>query len=353
MWAVVFPGDGRLAVEAVPDPTPGPGQVVVEVRAAAFCGCGREPALLHQTPSERGKSASVVVGHQGAGTVVAVDRAVRTIVTGDRVAIHPYAGCGVCESCQAGWPQYCRQGGRRAGVDFDGCWAEYVAVDEDLCRRIPEGLGFDEAAVVTCSGATAFHALTRARTSALDTLLAYNVGSLGLCASALARSLGARLLVVEPDPLRQRLATELGAEVTLEGADDAVPELLDLTAGTGVDVAFDPTATELSRDQCVRSLRTWGRYCLVGEAPVGSFVPTPLVVRRQLEVLGVWSASRPMLDRALRFVQAERVPIRKAITHRMPLVEAVDGYGLYDSLKTGIVILDPLEKRSLPSVTSA
>ncbi len=341
MLGVLLPGGGHVEVTTVPDPSPGSQQVVVEVRAAAFCGCGREHALHQASEAERGAGARTIAGHQAAGTVVAIGDQVSVCDIGDRVVIHPYSGCGSCERCQAGWPQYCSRGGRRLGVDTPGCWAEYVVADAAQCRPIPDSVSFELAALAACSASTAYHALTRTRTSALDTVLVYNVGSLGLCASALAVALGARLLVVEPDPLRRRLATEIGADTVLDGFDDAVPALLDLTAGEGVDVAFDPTATELSRDQCVRGLSRWGRYCIVGEAPVGTLLETPLVIRRQIDVLGVWSSSRPQVDRLLRFIDERKAPVQAGITHRLPLRDAAEGYRLYDSLQTGMVILEP------------
>src|SRR6478735_2283796 len=121
MQGVVFRGDRELELQHFPDPTPGPEEVVVEVRASGMCGSD-----LHEYRKPKGSSPNVIAGHEPAGVIVAVGELVPTSWVGRAVMIHHYIGCGRCDQCRAGWTHLCRQELRALALNVHGGHADLI-----------------------------------------------------------------------------------------------------------------------------------------------------------------------------------------------------------------------------------
>ena len=196
---------GRKAwLEEEPDPQPEGDWVVVKVHVSPICGSDKG-AFLGEQPSRR-------AGHEGAGEVVAVDRAVHLKV-GDRVVLQPGAACGVCERCLRGDLIYCAH-----GPAWDGHFAQYVKKQEPLCTPLPDDISYEIGSLAGCALGPAFDALTRMGIGPLDTLLITGLGPVGLGALTIAKLHGARAIAVDGVPWRRNRAAEMGAEEVLDAA---------------------------------------------------------------------------------------------------------------------------------------
>src|SRR5918911_695905 len=247
MRGAVFLGNRKVELRIFPDPTPGPGEVVIEMKASGMCGSDlkfyRSPPGAAQAALGLGGNADpFVAGHEPCGVVVARGPGVseREAPTGQRVMDHHYSGCGVCAHCRVGWSQLCRAGITVYGVTAHGGHADYLKVPARTLVPLPDELSFAEGAAVACGTGTAYGALRRMRIAGGDTLAVFGQGPVGLSATVLGNAMGARVIAVETSPERMKLAAEFGADAAIDASkEDPVSALKDLTAGVSVDLGVD------------------------------------------------------------------------------------------------------------------
>src|SRR5438552_1905027 len=168
MKGAVFLGDRKIEVRNFPDPTPGPGEVVIEMKASGMCGSDLKfyrspPGAAQATLGLGGNAGPFIGGHEPCGVVAARGPGVseREAPIGQRVMDHHYSGCGVCKHCRVGWSQLCRAGITVYGVTANGGHAEYLKVPARTLVPLPDELSFVEGAAVSCGTGTAYGALRR------------------------------------------------------------------------------------------------------------------------------------------------------------------------------------------------
>src|SRR2546421_6295788 len=233
MRGAVFLGDRKVELRSFPDPTPGPGEVVIEMKASGMCGSDlkfyRSPPGTAQAALGLGSSAEpFIAGHEPCGVVVARGAGVpeREAPIGQRVMDHHYAGCGTCPHCRLGWSQLCRTGITVYGVTAHGGHADYFKVPARTLVPLPEELSFAEGAAVACGTGTAYGALKRMKLVGGDTLAVFGQGPVGLSATMLGAAMGARVIAVETSSERMKLAEEFGADAVINAAQDDPVEAL-------------------------------------------------------------------------------------------------------------------------------
>lgn len=345
MRGVVFLGDRKLEVREFPDPTPGPGEVVLAIKASGMCGSDlhryRAPRSGESPAASLGLGGSgepVIAGHEPCGVVAAVGPGVTDAVArvGERVMNHHYKGCGRCKHCRGGWSQLCRHGVVVYGATGHGGHAHYMKAPASTCVPLPDELSFDEGAAVSCGTGTAYGALKRLDVSGRDTLAVFGQGPVGLSATLLGAAMGARVIALDVVPERRHLARELGADVVLDPKEgDPVTALRDLTHGDGVDAALDCTGNAEARRAAVRSVDTWGRVCFVGEGGNVTLDVSPDMLRRQVTLLASWTFSTVGQWECARFIADRKLPLGKLLTHRFTLDQAEAAYRLFDTQTTG------------------
>ena len=181
-------GNSAVSVAAVPDPVPGPGEVVVETAVTALCGS--ELSTYRGSGKEAGNS-----GHEAAGTVVELGPECRHYQPGDRVVGEPHTRhCGQCYLCRTGNVQICPDK-RSPGWGIHGSMAKYLVMTEQLLHRIPDSMDFDTAAVVEPTANTVHDVLERSGVVAGDFVVVLGPGPIGLLAALTARAAGAREVV--------------------------------------------------------------------------------------------------------------------------------------------------------------
>jgi threonine dehydrogenase-like Zn-dependent dehydrogenase len=348
MRGAVFLGNRKIEIRNFPDPTPGPGEVVIQMKASGMCGSDLKfyrspPGEAQKALGLGGDAEPFIAGHEPCGVVAARGPGVseREAPIGQRVMDHHYSGCGVCGHCRVGWSQLCRQGITVYGVTANGGHAEYLKVPARTLVPLPDELTFAEGAAVACGTGTAFGALRRMKLAGGQTLAVFGQGPVGLSATLLGAKMGARVIAVDTNPDRVALGRKFGADVALDGSKtDIEKELKELTHGEGVDLALDCTGAAAARLAAVRAVKTWGTACFVGEGGDVTLNVSPDLLRRQVTLIGSWTFSAMGMAECARFVVDSGIKLEKIFTHRWKLDQAAEAYRVFDAQSSGKGVIE-------------
>jgi threonine dehydrogenase-like Zn-dependent dehydrogenase len=343
MRGVVFTGHRKLEIREFPDPSPGPGEVVLQIKASGMCGSDLK--YYRPAPGEAQRALGlgdlaepIIAGHEPCGVVAAVGPGVAKAEAhlGMRAMDHHYCGCGVCHHCRLGWSQLCAAGFAVYGVTAHGAHADYMKVPARTLVPLPDELSFATGAAISCGTGTAYNALRRMNLSGRDTLAVFGLGPVGLSAVQLGAAMGARVIALDVTPERRALAPEFGTDAVLDPtADDPVLALKELTRGQGVDLALDCSGAEAARIAAVRATRTWGAVCFVGEGGSVTIDVSRDMIRKQLTVMGSWTFSSVIQAECARFIVDRGIDVERLFTHRYKLDQAAEAYELFDTQTTG------------------
>jgi propanol-preferring alcohol dehydrogenase len=259
MRAVVVRGfDVPPQVEEVAKPEAGPDEVVVEIEASGLCHTDIHAA--HGDWPVKPKL-PFTPGHEGVGIVESIGAGVSDVDVGDRVAI-PWLGysCGTCDYCVSGWETLC-ESQQNTGYSVDGGFAEYAKGYGRHVVKVPKGVDPFDAAPLTCAGVTTYKAVKMSGAKPADLVAVWGIGGLGHLALQYARIAGASVVAVDLFDEKLELASELGAEFTVNAAEqDPVAAIKKLGgADAAVVLAVAPKAFE----QAFASLRRGGTMSLV------------------------------------------------------------------------------------------
>jgi len=343
MKGVVFEGERRLALADFPDPVPGPGEVVLEIKASGMCGSDLK---FYRAPKSGGtaslglgaRKGPVIAGHEPCGVVAAVGAGVpeRRAPPGARVMVHHYSGCGVCEHCSTGWAQLCREGPTVYGVTGHGAHARFMKVPASTLVPLPDELSFETGAAIACGTGTAYGALMRLKLSGRDRIAIFGQGPVGLSATQLAAAMGARVIALDVSPERLARAKEFGAAATVDpGSNDPVAAIREWTGGAGADLSLDTSGAPAARLAAVQCARTWGTVCFVGEGDTVTLDVSRDLLRRQITLIGSWTFSTVGQADCARFIAERGIAVDRLFTHRWRLEEADAAYRLFDAQSAG------------------
>jgi threonine dehydrogenase-like Zn-dependent dehydrogenase len=343
MRGLVFAGDRTLDFIDVDDPTPGPADVVLEMKASGLCGSDLK--FYRASKNEgvtalgfKGDSGPVIAGHEPCGVVAAVGRNVdpKTAKIGDRVMVHHYRGCNVCPHCRTGWTQMCVDGPTVYGVTGHGGHAPYMKAPASTLVSLPAELSFSTGAAISCGTGTAYGALVRMNLSARDTIAVFGQGPVGLSTTQLAAAMGARVIAVDISPERVARAADFGAAETIDSSRaDAVEAIKELTGGLGVSKSIDTSGAAEGRSSAVRCAAAWGVVCFVGEGGQVTLDVSTEILRKQLTIVGSWTFSTVGQAECAAFVAKRGLPVDDLFTERWSLDQAVEAYQLFDTQISG------------------
>jgi NADPH:quinone reductase-like Zn-dependent oxidoreductase len=342
MRAVVLRQHGGpevLAVEELPEPHAGPGEVRVRVAAVAVNHLdiwvrNGLPHLKLEYPFRLGADVAGTVDELGAGT--------RGVAVGDEVVVNPGHSCGRCKECLSGRDNLCRFY-RLMGEDISGGYCEQIVVPAQNVVTKPKSIAFTDAAALPTTFLTAWQMLTRkAPVRPGDDVLVMAAGSgVGVAAVQIAKLHGARVIATASTDDKLARAKQLGADETINYAtQDLVAEVKRLTGKRGVDIIFEHIGAEVW-PKLILSLARGGRIVTCG-ATSGWDARTDLrhVFFRQLEILGSTMGPKGDLFPILDHVGAGR--LRPIVDRTMPLVEAQAAHRLLqDRAVFGKIVLVP------------
>ncbi|MGW0216347.1 zinc-dependent dehydrogenase [Micromonospora chokoriensis] len=333
MKVVRFHAPGDVRIEDAPEPTPGPADVKIRVRACSTCGTDVKISRFghHHIAPPR------VMGHEIAGEITDVGGDVTGWRPGDRVQVIAAIPCGTCAECRRGRMTVCPNQ-VSMGYHFDGGFAEYLVVPHNVLavdglNRIPEGLSFAEASVAEPL-ACVLNGQNLAGVGEGDDVVVVGSGPIGCLHVRLARSRGAaRVFLVDLNRERLDLAANLvQPDAAICGAEtDVVDAVLKLTEGRGADVVITATAAGVAQEQAVQMSARQGRISFFGGLPKDKPVislDSNLVHYRELTIVGANGSSPEHNKEALRLIADGSVPVADLITHRLPLDRTLDAFGI-------------------------
>ncbi len=342
MRGVVLPGDSTVAYREQPVPTPGHGQVLVEMKASSICGSDIRAIYREHLGVGDEAYRGVIAGHEPCGVVAEVGPGCKRRRVGDRVVLYHISGCGVCSDCQAGYMISCHGPQRAAyGWQRDGGHAPYLLAEESTCLDLPDDLSFVDGALVACGFGTAWEALTRMGVGGRDRLLVTGLGPVGLAAAMLGRALGASQVIgVDTSPGRLDLARERGL-VDEAFLSDAGPldKIKAATGGRGCEASIDCSGAAPARVLALSGTRQWGRCAFVGEGGNVQLDVSPLLIHPQITLYGSWVTSVPHMEELLERLSRWDLHPEATVTHRFTLDQAAEAYDVADKGQSGKVVI--------------
>ncbi|MCB0932518.1 MAG: NAD(P)-dependent alcohol dehydrogenase [Mycobacterium sp.] len=326
----------------IPEPVPGPGEVVIKVGAAG--ACHSDLHILYELDASAVWRLPMTLGHETAGWVHALGPGVADLNEGDAVAVYGAWGCGVCPRCAVGLENYCERpsavGG--GGLGLDGGMADYLLVPHQRhLVPLPAGLAPETAAPLTDAGLTPYHAIRRswAKLSPDATIVLIGVGGLGHVAVQIARATSAaQVIAVDLKDDALTLAESVGAHHTVRSDHDAGQRIRDLTGGRGADVIIDFVGATATLELARKVARRMADITIVGigggEIPV-TFFSQPY----EVSIATTYWGSRPELAELLALAARGQVSTERTV---YSLDEAVQAYrDLHDGKITGRAVVVP------------
>jgi L-iditol 2-dehydrogenase len=310
-----------LEITDMPEPAVGPDDVLVRVKACGICGSdahGYDGSTGRRIPP-------VVMGHEASGVVAQIGKGVKRARVGDRVTFDSTVYCGKCYFCRRGEVNLCddRQvlGVSEGQYRRDGAFAEFVAVPEHILYALPDAITFEEAAMIEAVS-VAVHAVGLTPVRLGDAAVVVGAGMIGLLAIQALRLAGcSRIVAVDLDEARLKLAAEYGADLCLNAARcDVAAEVRTYTSGRGADVGLEAVGTTETVQSALASLRKGGALTLVGNYSPKIELPLQWVVTRQIRVMGS-CASAGEYPACIDLVARKAIRVDRLISAIAPLDE--------------------------------
>ena len=327
MKAAVVRAFGKpLVIEDVPIPAPGPGEILVKVKACGVCHTDLHAASgdwpVKPVPP-------FIPGHEAAGVVTALGPDVTGFKLGDAVGVAwLHDACMRCEYCETGWETLCEHQ-HNTGYSVNGGFAEYVIASAAFAARLPAGVDFAAIAPILCAGVTTYKGLKETDARPGEWVVISGIGGLGQVAVQYAKAMGLKVVALDIAEDKLRLARAAGADRAVNALSaDAVDSVLRDTGGGAHGVLVTAVSTAAFA-QALKMVRRKGTVSLVG-LPPGEF-PTPIfdVVLKRITVRGSIVGTRRDLDEAIAFAAEGKV--RSQIT-KAPLA---DINAIFDRMKSG------------------
>ena len=328
MRTAVLSEPGRIEMEERPVPAPGPGDVLVKVATVGICGSdthyfrhGRVGSFVVDGP--------LVLGHEAAGTIVAVGESVDPARIGQRVSIEPQRPDPDSTETRRGHYNLCPHMEFFATPPIDGAFCDYVTIGAGFAHPVPDTVS-DEAAALCEPLSVGIAAVRKAAFGAGARVLIAGAGPIGIVIAQLARAYGAtEIIVSDPDAPRRERALSFGATSAI---DPTTRDLGDLEVDAFIDASGAPSAVNAG----IRAVRPAGTVVLVGSGAEEMMLPTQVIQNRELTLTGVFRYADTW-PTAIALVASGRVDLDAMVTARFPLenvAEALDTDLVPGSVKT-------------------
>jgi L-idonate 5-dehydrogenase len=341
MQAYVLHGAEDIRLEQAPRPVPGPGELLVKVRAAGICGSDLH-YYAHGRCGNFIPTRPFILGHEFAGEIVASGDENNESLVGTRVAVDPSRPCGRCKLCRQGRYNLCPDmvyfGSASVVPPSDGCFAEYVVAPAANCAPLPDGFEFGWGALLEPLSVAA-HAVQRSGGVSGKTVLITGGGTIGQMILLLATAFGATQVVVsDVKPFARSFATEQGATATLDPTNSDCANQAAALAPDGFEVVFEAAGVPAALNQAFDFSARGATVVQVGTLPDGTEIPANFLLTRELTYTGSWRFAN-VFNRVIELVVSGRIDVRPLITRSYPfekLGEAIVDASAADVIKVQI-----------------
>jgi L-iditol 2-dehydrogenase len=338
MRGILFPGDRTVRLADLPDPEPGPGEVVVAMRAAAICGSDLHGYRASRDARRASGADAIVPGHEPAGVVHAVGEGVTSVRVGDRVAVYHYRGCGHCADCRGGRIMWCADR-RGYGGPIHGSDADLLLTDARNCLPLPADVSYTTGALLMCVGGTAYESMRKLDVSGRTAVAVFGLGPVGLTGMLMGKAMGARVIGVDVSPQRLALAERLGVDAVVDAANEDVAAAVRRWAGSGgADAVFETSGAVAGQTAAVEVAGRSGRVCFVGFGATRPALEPAKFIEKQLTLFGSFVFPIDRYEEILGFVRDRAIPIEASVTHTVALDDAEAMFAAFDRGETGKVV---------------
>jgi len=322
MKAAVWYGGKDVRIEQVPQPDPGPDEVLVRIKAVGICGSD-----LHAYEGiSRRRTPPLIMGHEMAGEIVHVGENVGILRQRDAVVVYPILSCGECEYCRSGKENICRNM-RFMGLHTPGGFAEHVAVPARNCYRLEPTIPFETASLAE-PFAVAVHVVNSLPIGVDDSVLIIGCGVIGSMIAQVGRlRTSGKIIVADIIDSRLDSAKKLGADITINSKKrDVVEEVSKLTEGRGVDVSIEVVGIQTTVQQAVTSTKKGGTIIAVGLLERAMEIDMMRVVSNELKLHGSYIYNDHDFRTSLNLIADGKVEPLPYLTHIYPLEDALKGF---------------------------
>ena len=326
-----------LRLEEATRPAPGPDEVLLRVASVGTCGSdvhyyveGRIGDQIVTDP--------IIMGHEFSAWVAELGPGVKDLEVGQLVAVEPAISCGVCEHCLHGHPNICPNVIFCGTPPVDGVFGEYTIMPAENCFPLPEGFTADEGAMLEPLG-IAIHAVDLSHLKPGQTIAVLGAGPIGLLVAAVAKAAGAgAIYVTEPQAHRRQFALEYVADAALNPDDtDVVAEIVRMTDGRGVDIAFECAGAPETPDQAAAMVRPGGKVIVAGIPSSDKMTFTASTTRRKGLTIKMVRRMKHTYPRAIRMVERGMVDVKALVTHTFSLERIADAFELVAGYDDGVL----------------
>jgi len=332
MKAAVLYGPDDLRIEERDVPLPGPGEVLVKVRACAICGT--DPKILSKGWPSQPPYGEYIPGHEYTGEVVAVGETVDEYKVGDRIAVETHKGCGRCVNCLRGMYTIClnygnkEKGHRHYGFTANGGYAEYVVNHINVLHRLPDNVSFEEGTIATTGGTVLYGLETIGGLKGGETVVIMGPGAIGLMAVQFAKAFGAeKVILTGTRESRLEVGRSLGADVICNvKKENVVEKILDLTGGKGADVVIECSGSMEAAEKTTDVVKRGGIILLLGIYKDRVRLDLNKVVLGNVAVYGVRGEGFRATGRVLSLLGQKKITGKPLITHTFPLTEIKEAF---------------------------
>lgn len=335
------PGPGGKIMD-LPVPSPGEGEVLIRVKAAAICGTDMHIHEWNSWAQGAIKNVPLVMGHEFSGEVVELGPGVKTLQEGDYVSGETHIPCGHCYQCLNGQQHICANL-LLPGVDRDGCFAEYIAYPEMCAVKIPRTIAPELGAIMEPLG-VGVNAVLEGAVGGKN-IVVIGCGPIGVGIISVADALGAaKIFALDISEYRLALAEKCGAKFLINPAkNNPVQLILDETNSVGADAFFDASGNTDAIVQGFKFLRKGGHAHLVGLPSKPATIDlVPSIIFKEATVHGyhgrkmfqTWTAMMNLMD-------SGKVDLEPIVSHMMPLIKAEEAFGLVGGGNVSKVVLLP------------
>ena len=314
MKRVVFTDIRKIAIEDVPDPEPGEGEALLQVKYVGICGSdlhtyrGRNPYV--QMPR--------VPGHELCAEVIQIGENERQIHAGDRVVVDPLIRCGTCYPCSLGRYNCC-ENLKVLGVHVDGGMAEKIALSAELLHKLPPEVDLALAPLVETLS-IAHQCATRGRVASGDRVAVIGAGPIGLCAAMVAKDRGATTVVLDMVESRLKLARTLGIDHAIHPQEEVARQVSHAFGGKPPTVVIEAVGRAATLEMAVAMASPAGRVVVVGLTDEPSRIRADVMIKKELDLVASRNSCR-IFPHAIRFLTGHQGEAQKLVTHRFRLEE--------------------------------
>ncbi|WP_341938253.1 zinc-dependent alcohol dehydrogenase [Marinimicrobium sp. C2-29] len=331
MKASQYAGNKKFTIVEGERVAPGAGEVCLKVGYTGICGTDMH--IYHGVMDKR-VSIPQTTGHEVSGVVDEVGEGVTDYKPGERVVVRPLDYCGECPACDAGHSHICHNL-KFMGIDTPGSFQNYWTVKARTLHRLPENVSLQQGALVEPLS-VACHDVARARLKTGEKAVVLGGGPIGQLVAAVAKGIGAEVMVSELNPARLKFSEELGFETVNPKEEDIEEKVKAWTNGKGADVVFEVSGVQAAVETMTQIASVRGRICMVAIHAEKPLVNLFHFFWKELELVGARVYEAEDFDQAIDMISSGKIDIDRFITSVSPLDEIDEAFANIDANPEGM-----------------